>query len=343
MRLPFLKRVERAVHRRLFARSVVLMYHRIADPESDPWRLCVSPKNFAAQLDMLRRADIDVVSLGELPDRVANHAGRRSVVITFDDGYRDNLVNGDPALAERDLPATLFVTSSYLTSDVPFWWDELTKITLSPGMLPDRLDLSTSDGLHSWSLGDAAAYSEEEAAIHQSWKASAPPPTRRHQLMIELWQLLVGTPDEERESIIADLVEWAGTANGADDLSSPMSKADIAALADSGRWTIGAHGHTHGSFPALPDERIAFEMATSRKILQDVSGQDVDTLSYPQGMLEPKVAAAAGKAGFRLGFTSRGEAVTKRFNHLAIPRVGVPDVGGEELAGRLAYYMAFEH
>ena len=36
---------------------LILMYHRIAQDDLDPWRLCVSPDNFSAQLELLRRVD----------------------------------------------------------------------------------------------------------------------------------------------------------------------------------------------------------------------------------------------------------------------------------------------
>ena len=32
---------------------LILMYHRIADPDLDPWSLCVSPENFAQHLETL--------------------------------------------------------------------------------------------------------------------------------------------------------------------------------------------------------------------------------------------------------------------------------------------------
>ena len=49
----------------------------------------------------------------------------RSVVITFDDGYRDNLLVAKPILEEHGLPATVFVTTGYVGSNRDFWWDEL--------------------------------------------------------------------------------------------------------------------------------------------------------------------------------------------------------------------------
>lgn len=104
---------------------VVLLYHRIAEERHDPFGLCVSPANFAAQLDLLA-ADHEPVSLGELVARVrAGEATRREVAITFDDGYVDNLEVALPLLQRRGIPATFFISSGQVLSGRGFWWDDL--------------------------------------------------------------------------------------------------------------------------------------------------------------------------------------------------------------------------
>jgi peptidoglycan/xylan/chitin deacetylase (PgdA/CDA1 family) len=44
------------------------------------------------------------------------------VLVTFDDGYRDNLLAAAPVLAEFDIPATIFVPSRIIDGDVSFHW-----------------------------------------------------------------------------------------------------------------------------------------------------------------------------------------------------------------------------
>ena len=44
--------------------------------------------------------------------------------ITFDDGFENNYVNAWPVLKELNLPATIFVATKYLDSDVPFPFDD---------------------------------------------------------------------------------------------------------------------------------------------------------------------------------------------------------------------------
>lgn len=96
-------------------RVVILCYHGVTARErrmaEDPTGLHIRFPRFEAQLDYLRR-NFNVLSLSEYLR--ARREGRElppySVVITFDDGYRNFYTLAAPRLRERDLPASLFLT-----------------------------------------------------------------------------------------------------------------------------------------------------------------------------------------------------------------------------------------
>src|SRR5436309_3311860 len=122
-----LRPLSRSVHRARRGRwPVILMYHRIGVPDADdPWALAVSPDHFAQQLDALRRHR-QVISLKELVSRLSERdLPIDSAVITFDDGYADNLHVAKPLLEQHKLPATVFVTAGAVGREAEFWWDEL--------------------------------------------------------------------------------------------------------------------------------------------------------------------------------------------------------------------------
>src|SRR5690242_16694094 len=112
MRVPSLLGIS-AQFKRLHAYQLgsyaILLYHRIADESADPWGLCVSPAHFIQQLEALRRSGYTPVSLQEATEQ---HRPRcRRVVLTFDDGYSDNLNVALPILNAYSCPATFFVTA----------------------------------------------------------------------------------------------------------------------------------------------------------------------------------------------------------------------------------------
>ncbi len=110
------------------------MYHSVSRGRPDPWELCVDPDLFAEQLELLRDR-FHVVSLGELCDALTrNEPLQRAVVLTFDDGYRDNLLVAKPLLERHGLPATVFVATGFVGSGRDFWWDELEAVCAAGGL-----------------------------------------------------------------------------------------------------------------------------------------------------------------------------------------------------------------
>lgn len=91
-------------------RAVILMYHSISDRPD--YFSSVSPVNFERQMRYLADKKYPVISLGEVLRRIkSGESLGGSVAITFDDGYRDNLVVAFPILKKYNFPATIFVTT----------------------------------------------------------------------------------------------------------------------------------------------------------------------------------------------------------------------------------------
>ncbi len=85
----------------------ILMYHSL-DPERTDTP-AVSEETFARHLRYLKEHDYRVVPVEELVAEIKKgHIPRRTVAITFDDGYEDNL-KAVRLLKEYDFPATIFV------------------------------------------------------------------------------------------------------------------------------------------------------------------------------------------------------------------------------------------
>lgn len=99
----------------------ILMYHSISDdPElgtSPYYRLATSPALFKQHLDFLQQNNYEVIPLADAIGRLnpSSPTSRKLVVITFDDGFHDFLLEAWPIMAASNLTATVFLPTSYIS------------------------------------------------------------------------------------------------------------------------------------------------------------------------------------------------------------------------------------
>ncbi|HFB52094.1 MAG TPA: polysaccharide deacetylase family protein [Anaerolineae bacterium] len=117
----------------IVAHVPILMYHYLSIPpqDADIYRkdLSVTPANFDAQLAYLKENGYTTIHLRDL---VYVLAGRRNlppkpIIITFDDGYRDNYTNAFPLLKKYGFTATFSVVTDPLDFGDPRYmsWDNI--------------------------------------------------------------------------------------------------------------------------------------------------------------------------------------------------------------------------
>lgn len=105
----------------------VLYYHSVL-PDSEVTtrnEVTISPENLKTQLQLVKDLGYTTLTMSELNDYIINNKEipKKSILITFDDGYADNYVHAFPILKELDMKATIFVISSgidggyYMSSD----------------------------------------------------------------------------------------------------------------------------------------------------------------------------------------------------------------------------------
>lgn len=104
-------------------RAIFLCYHSIA-PEG-PRYLTISADLFERQLDLLRRRGYRSGGIDELAEAAAGRGRRRTVFLTFDDGFRDNYETALPLLREYGFGAFVFPLVPLLEHGGPLEWPEV--------------------------------------------------------------------------------------------------------------------------------------------------------------------------------------------------------------------------
>lgn len=132
------------LHRkRVRDKAVIVLFHRVNDQYPGNPITC-SRAEFRAFLDFFQRY-FQVVSMSTLLSKLASGADiSGNLVITFDDGYKDNRWAADE-LKRRNLPATFFLASDFIESDRIPWWDAEAKI-VSEWMSWDDIRSLRTDG-----------------------------------------------------------------------------------------------------------------------------------------------------------------------------------------------------
>jgi peptidoglycan/xylan/chitin deacetylase (PgdA/CDA1 family) len=245
--------------------AVILAYHRIAEPSCDPYGLAVSPREFADQMEVLRRYARPM----RLHEVVHGLNGRSllpgAVAVTLDDGYADNLHAAKPILERFDIPATCFVTTSAIDSPVGFWWDEVARAFLQPITLPPQLYLTIAGRDYRWSLDTAPIANARE---------------RTFQAVADLVRLI---PHDEQQRVLAELRAWAGARADSNGDGRTLTLAELQQLAVGELVEIGAHTLTHPVLSTLAADAQRAEIAGSKHQLEQWLGRPVSSFAYPYG------------------------------------------------------------
>lgn len=192
----------------------ILMYHRI-DDTLDRDILCVTPFAFSLQMTWLKEEGFNVLdpqtALMKLKEGTLP---KKSVMITFDDGYEDNYKNAFPILSEHGFPAAIFPVTAF------------------------------SGG-------------QTSHPRYKNYKGS----------------ITYLTPDQIRE----------------------MSRFGI---------SFGSHTDTHPLLTDLSQDEAEKELMTSKKILENWTGNPVTLFAYPNGAFSPKYFPVISKTGFHAALTT---------------------------------------
>ncbi|MFL6602494.1 MAG: polysaccharide deacetylase family protein [Steroidobacteraceae bacterium] len=323
-----LRTMRKTVRRRFTQRGIILMYHRVASGVADPWRLCVSPKNFAEHMDALRRC-YEPVPLNQLARR--RGVRNRMVAVTFDDGYADNLHAALPILQHNEIPATFFLTSGILRATCEFWWDELERLLLRPQSLPRTLQLTAGTETRLFETGGIVGPGESlqrQTQSPQPWEAG---PDTRLGFYYAVWQWLGTLAEEPRQTALAQIRDQLRESQVTRESHRSLTPDEVTRLAGAPQIDIGAHSVTHPMLSAQSPDAQRWEMHQSKQDLEALIGRPVAGFAYPHGDYGTETLDLARESGFDFACTVEGGCVARNTQPYLLPRLSIGDCSGAEL------------
>jgi peptidoglycan/xylan/chitin deacetylase (PgdA/CDA1 family) len=324
------------------------MYHRVAAQPVDPWQLSVSPAHFDEHLQVLKRRGILLLCIRDLVVALKRRTvPRRFAVVTFDDGYADNLNCAKPLLERHGVPATVFVTSGWLGRPTPFWWDELQDLLLFSNSLPEVLRIDMPEGRREFSLGRETTSVEKVRELSRTWRASSgATPTRRHAAYLAIHSLLSSCEPslcDRGMSQLRSQITHRHSAVAGSESGRPLSPEEVVELARGGLIEIGAHGLTHARLARLSAQDQRREIGESRRQLEEILKTPVTSFAYPFGGKQDFTAQTASivqQEGFSGACAATSGTVRVDADLWRLERFHVVDSDGDQMDRRISRWFA---
>lgn len=198
-----------------------------------------------------------------MPEKKGNrlHDRRTPLVLTFDDGYRDNYTHGFALASELQIPFTIFLIPEYIESGDYFWWREGNRLVSHA-----QVRQATIDGC-TYSLDQPEERSILAETIGARLCQAASVAEREAFLITVRKTLLVSSsaPPEEKHAL-------------------PLNWAEVREMQESGWVSFGAHTMHHPVLAYLADpSEVQDEVEQSRTMLEEQLGHVVRTFAYPIG------------------------------------------------------------
>jgi peptidoglycan/xylan/chitin deacetylase (PgdA/CDA1 family) len=311
----------------------------VAKVSLDPQLLCVTPDHFEEHLKHLRH-HYHPISLQDLKQRLdAGRTLRRTVVITFDDGYADNFHTAYPLLKRYEAPATIFIASGYVGLRQGFWGRELERILLRAEELPEQLKVAICGQSYLWDLGSWARLPDTLPEEYYRWNATLESfPTPRHKAYLELQRLLRPLNKATQMSVLTELSLQARFAKDEPPVCRVLNPEELEVLDRDGLMEVGSHTVSHPVLAAQPLHIQRREIVESKHQLEALLEHPVNSFAYPYGTQEDigqDSKKLVEEAGYELACANFIAPVTRGSDSFWLPRCLIRDWDGDEFASRL--------
>jgi peptidoglycan/xylan/chitin deacetylase (PgdA/CDA1 family) len=313
----------------------VLTYHRVTNPLSasaamvDDGVVDARPETFADQILFLKRY-CNLIGFDDLVRfRRGSPLPPNPVLLTFDDGYRDNHDTALPILMRHGVPAIFFVATRYVEERKLFWWDRISYLVKHSPREVFSLSYPKPQNIF---IG-----STREQRLHGARRVMA---AIKSHYELDLARYLdavesasgVTLPRAEELAMVDKLM---------------MTWDQVRALRAAG-MSVQSHTREHRVLYTLSENSLRSELEGSKRDLENVLGERIRAVAYPVGKAlyrAPHARNAIRSAGYDFGFTNgTGINALWRFDPIDVRRLSLEiDVPPSYFRGMVALpYFAYE-
>jgi peptidoglycan/xylan/chitin deacetylase (PgdA/CDA1 family) len=284
--------------------GAILMFHHVrpsSNKRFNPFQgLEITPEYLDAVITHLKKRGYEIIPITDMKHRMKDADGSKPfAVLTFDDGYKDNVEFALPILKRHQAPFTVFATTGFADGTAPLWWLDMAEAIASgkPLSVNGKVFSTQSDQDKMTAFEALAHLYREQPGIHQA----------------TFVRDLVTQSGIERPQSAKDLcLDWDG----------------LRQLSEEPLCTIGAHTLTHPLLAKMPVDIARAELAQSKSLLEKRLGRPISHMAYPVGdkfAADDREFQLAAEIGYETAVTTRPGMIFA--NHLtecqALPRLSV--------------------
>jgi peptidoglycan/xylan/chitin deacetylase (PgdA/CDA1 family) len=263
---------------------MILMYHRFSQ-DTEPFK--TKQDIFENQIRYLANK-YRFISLKDYSDVLH---GRRvslpdySIILTIDDGYEDNYILAYPILKKYSIPATIFITTNFISHKQWLFSDKLQFILKN-----------SKEPIFSFALGDTIHGFEVDT--FEKW----------HKTQLTIFNFCRTLSEEDKGALVGKLVKHLRVdvpeeSNG--DFR-PLNWAQIREMNANG-IEFGSHTCSHPILSSLTQEQIERELIDSRKEIEENTNSQAYSFCYPNGQptdFDDRAVDVLNKAGYECAVTT---------------------------------------
>lgn len=283
----------------------ILFWHGVDTlPDSKIEAESISKDDFLKQIMYLRKY-FNIISMDDFHDKFnTNNLSKKDIVLTFDDGYKNNLKILAPIMREMNIPYTVFITTNNIENGNLFPTSIARIILLGSNLEKIYIPLIKKEYLLNTQENKKNTYKE-------------------------ISNLLKTLPHSDVNIICKDLINNL-TSDEVMILKKkyssiiPLTWEEVKELDEMGA-TIGSHCIDHICCHSNQNkEEVKYQIEESKRIIEDKLQKECKYFAYPNGNYTDFSNDCVSNANYKLGFSTKINKITYDSNKASIPRISVP-------------------
>jgi len=262
------------IRKRLANQAAIIMYHRVGPITNDDCYLPpITIDAFREEIEYLHK-NYTIISIDTLISKMnSRQMPKNAVVITFDDGYKDNYTYAYPILEKYGIPATIYLATGGMDTGNLFWFDQLSYLIKNTSAKEINID----------GLGRYDLTSEQSRCL-----------VARH-----ICETLKKKSENEKLALIEKMKDCCQVRIPNDiGFRYYLTWKEIKEME---LINFGAHTVTHPILTRMPLESAKHEIVKSKLEIEEKTGKKITSFSYPNGQIgdmNAQIIDCVKEAGF---------------------------------------------